>query len=814
MRTSYSARIFPFLFLFLSLSCGSPERPERSRTLEVDGLEEPVEVVRDQWGVNHIFARTQHDLFFAQGFLAARDRLFQFEIWRRQATGTMAELLGPREVRRDQGARLFRFRGDMERELQHYHPQGKAIIEAYVAGVNAWIDRVLRDTSLLPLPMRMLGLLPGHWSPAVVISRHQGLLGNVQLELRTGRAVARLGAETVEKLAWFHPGHPDLRLDPAVDGSLLEADILGLYHAYRRRVTFRRSDLLPRWRRDTAALTFLNGTVPPDPPGSDDLFTGSNNWVVSGNRMADGNTYMANDPHRTLAIPSLRYMVHLNAPGWNVAGAGEPEIPGVSIGHNDHGAWGLTVFFTDGEDLMVYDLNPHDLTEYRYRGRWKKMEEEYDTIRVRGYAAVPVVHRYTLHGPVSYIDTLHRKAYAVRCAWLEPGGAPYLASLRMDQAHSWKTFRDACSYSNIPGENMVWAGRDGTIGWQAVGIAPRRPHFSGLVPVPGDGRYEWDGYLPILKKPHRSNPPEGFIATANQNITPPDYPYRDAIGYFWRDPFRGERLNEVLEQGRHMTMLDMKKLQTDYFSIPARELVPRLLHLTLPDTLAVVRDLLKGWDYRLDSSSVAAGIYNAWENSLMTLAEERFVPAAGRGLITLSLTKVIGWLDHPDSIFPAPAERQRDAFLTEAFRRACDTLTRWVGDDPSHWKLGSYHYVEILHPLGGVTAAPFAARLNAGPAPRGGNAYCPNVTGTTRNQHKGASFRIIVNTGDWDCTQAINTPGQSGNPTSPYYRNLFDTWVQDRYFPLYFSREKILTVAAERLTLRPTKRKNPHKAHL
>lgn len=205
---------------------------------------------------------------------------------------------------------------------------------------------------------------------------------------------------------------------------------------------------------------------------------------------------MANDPHRTIAVPSLRYMAHLVAPGWNVIGGGEPEIPGISIGHNEHGAWGLTVFRTDGEDLYVYELHPEDPNQYKYKGEWRTMETLQETIPIKGKKDTTVTLSYTLHGPVTLKDESNNVAYAVRCAWLEPGGAPYLASLRMDQAKTWEAFREACSYSNIPGENMVWADRKGTIGWQAVGIAPKRPNFSGLVPVPGDGRYEWDATCP------------------------------------------------------------------------------------------------------------------------------------------------------------------------------------------------------------------------------------------------------------------------------------------------------------------------------
>jgi len=231
---------------------------------------------------------------------------------------------------------------------------------------------------------------------------------------------------------------------------------------------------------------------------NDSLAIGSNNWVVSGDLMKDGNTYMANDPHRRIAVPSLRYMAHLVAPGWNVIGGGEPEIPGISIGHNEYGTWGLTVFETDGEDLYVYDLNPKNPNQYKYKDNWVDMNIISETVKVKGQDDVTVDLYFTQHGPVAYIDKENLKAYAVRCAWLEPGGSPYLASLRMDQAKTWEEFREACNYSHIPGENMIWADNEGNIGWQAVGIAPIVTNFGGMVMVPGDGGNEGDGDQPIL----------------------------------------------------------------------------------------------------------------------------------------------------------------------------------------------------------------------------------------------------------------------------------------------------------------------------
>lgn len=782
------------------LSCASKEGNE----LLIDGLQEPVEIIRDEWGINHIYANNQHDLFFAQGYAAAKDRLFQFEIWRRQATGTVAEILGKRELNRDIGTRLFKFRGDLTQELNHYHEDGEEIINAYTQGVNAYIEEILATPDQLPIEFKILNIVPGKWTSDVVISRHQGLLGNIGLELDIARAVAKLGEDKVKDLNWFHPKDPDLSIDPSINQDLLFDDILELYNAYRKPVRFKKSDILPEYRNSTNENTIASVIE-----NNDDAFSiGSNNWVVNGTLMEDGNTYMANDPHRTIAIPSLRYMVHLVAPGWNVIGGGEPEIPGISIGHNEYGAWGLTVFRTDGEDLYVYELNPDNNRQYLYNGNWEDMNVIAETIKVKGQEDVTVDLLYTRHGPVTYVDSLNHKAYAVRSAWLEPGGSPYLASLRMDQAKTWEEFREACNYSHIPGENMIWADKDGNIGWQSVGIAPIRRNFSGLIPVPGDGRYEWDGYLPIIQKPNSLNPAKGFFSSANQNVTPDDYEHWDAIGFSWADPFRGERVEEVLGEGSKLSMDDMKALQVDYQSIPARMLVPYLLDIPLTGKSAEARDKLRGWNFTLDPNSIEAAIYVAWENEISTLAASKFISESGKGIINrIQLKKIIDWIVEPDSRFGSNPNQGRDEFLSDAFENGIAYLENSLGDDMNKWQYGQekFKHTYMSHALGELVNEDLKAKLDVGPLPRGGNSQTPGSTGGNNRQSSGASFRIIVNTGDWDAAVGTNGPGQSGNPDSPFYNNLFEPWAKDQYFPVYYSREKIETIAADRTVLSPKK---------
>jgi len=800
------------LTAIVSLAIGSAAaNAQGDSSVNIEGLDQRVEILKDKWGISHIYAQTEHDLFFAQGYSAARDRLFQFEIWRAQATGTTAALFGPRMVDRDHGTRLFKFRGPMADEMNHYHPRGVDIITAFVHGVNAYIDEALDDPDSLPLPFKLLGIQPQHWTEEVVISRHQGLLGNIGQELNIGRAVCAIGEDAVRELQYFHPHDPILTLDPMIDcESLLENDILHLYTSYRSSIKFEPNDIVASTNRNTAqtyaqiASAVKAEDINLKEHDLDDI--GSNNWVVSGDLTQDGWPMMINDPHRAQSVPSLRYWVHLVGPGWNVIGGGEPEIPGVSIGHNEQGAWGLTVFGTDGEDLMVYETNPANPNQYRYQGRWEDMQVIEEVIEVKGSDSVMVELKYTRHGPVSFEDTDKNLAYAVRPAWMEVGGAPYLASLRMDQATTWEEFRDATNYSHIPGENMIWADRDGNIGWQAVGIAPLRRNFSGLVPVPGDGRYEWDGYLEIKQKPKAFNPGVGYIETSNSNYTPPDYPNLDAIAYTWTDPYRWARGSELLSSGRKFNMSDMIEFQHDYLSIPARSLVPFFKDLRADDRqVEAARQMLMDWDFRLDKGSIEAGIYVAFERQLLDNIETLKVPEEASDFLNVGMKTSIDMLLAPDGDFGSDPLAGRDEFLLNTLSQAVATLREKLGSNIQDWVYGQadYKHALIRHPLGAAVSEEIRSRLELGPLPRGGNGFTLGATGSGDNQTSGASFRIFIDTRDWDNTLGMNTPGQVGDPDSPLYDNLFELWAKDKVFPAFYSRDKIETVLFETVDLIP-----------
>ena len=796
-RVFFALPIACLALMLVSPAFGEPE------VLSVDGLAEPVEILRDKWGISHIYARNEGDLFFAQGFNVARDRLFQLEMWRRQATGTLAEIQGSRALPHDVGARLLRYRGDMADELGRYHPRGTAIVEGFVKGINAYVDATERNPSLLPVEFRALGIKPGRWTPEVVVSRHNGLFRNATQEVQAARLVRMIGEDRTRELLDLHPGRPRITPDPALDLGTLREEVLSIYKASRTALRFRPEDVEPAYRG--LPLAFEEGDEGLDSGSAGTQ--GSNNWVVSGARTVSGKPIMANDPHRTIDNPSLRYWVHLVAPGWDVVGGGEPALPGVSIGHNQRGAWGFTIFSVDQEDLYAYETDPADPDRYKFKDGWEAMRVERESIGVKGRGAVEATLKFTRHGPVIFEDRAAHKAYALRAAWLEPGTAPYLASLRVDQASTWAEFVEGCDYFRTPSENLVWADVDGHIGWKVVGLAPVRRGWDGLVPVPGDGRFEWDGFLPPADLPSEFDPPRGWFASANQDNLPPGYPH--SVGFQWAEAFRFDRIGELLKGDKSLDVADMEKFQHDEMSTFARSLVPLLLKLR-PEGKEAREALgrLAKWDYVLDRDSVPAAIGATWEKAVRMAVWERVVPREAREVLpvrNLPVGSVIRWLTHPDSRFGPDPIAGRDALLLEAFDSALAALEKRLGADQAGWKYGqpALKHAWLLHPLGPAVEAGLRDRLDVGPLPRGGSAHTVNSTSDSDNQGTGASFRVIADTSDWDRSVGTNVPGQSGDPASPHYRDLFEPWAEGRYFPVSYARAKVEAVAEAKTLLLP-----------
>ena len=396
------------------------------------------------------------------------------------------------------------------------------------------------------------------------------MTGNAVPELKYARALTELGADKAAKLFHFDPA---VALDP-VSG----VDLEGLS-----------PELLKNLVGSDRPIEF------PGQPRE-----GSNNWTVSGTLTASGKPLLANDPHRVLALPSLRYMVHLVAPGWNVIGAGEPSLPGVALGHNEHIAWGFTIFGLDQQDLYIEELNPDNPLEYRTEAGWRPMVIRREEFLIKGAAARTVDLKFTRHGAVLWEDG--RRALALRWVGSEPGTAGYLASLAVDRAQNWTQFEAAVARWKVPAENIVYADRAGNIGEHSVGLAPVRS-WTGLLPVPGAGNYAWARFLSASELPHSLNPAAGFVATANHRMIPEHYPYR--VGFKWEPPYRFERIRSVIESARQvrhkLTIADLEALQNDVVSLPALALQTLVRSSALRDNPALTEFLR--WDGELARES-------------------------------------------------------------------------------------------------------------------------------------------------------------------------------------------------------------------
>ncbi|HEX9893919.1 MAG TPA: penicillin acylase family protein [Gemmatimonadales bacterium] len=727
--------------------------------IRVAGLDSAVEVRRDRWGVPHIYARTVRDLFFAQGFVAAQDRLWQIDMWRRIGEGRVSEVLGPEYLERDRFARLLKYRGDMEAEWASYAPDTRLIVTAFVAGLNAWV-RVARERP--PIEYSLLGFLPEPFADDVPLQRMAALAmtGNATSEIERAAAVTILGRARAERLFPLDPLRP---LDPApgVDLSALSAHSLGAtYDAYRN-LNYSRID-------------------------------GSNNWVVSGSHTATGKPLLANDPHRAITTPSLRYLTHLVGPGWNVIGAGEPAVPGVAGGHNQRIGFGFTIVGMDQQDVYVERLGrcPTGSTRrcYLTGTGWRPVRTQVDTIPVKGHPARMVQLEFTEHGPIVAEDSTGR-GFVIKFVGAEPGTAGYLAQISINRATDWESFKAATARWKLPTENLVYADVDGNIGWVGAGLMPIRS-WTGMLPVPGDGRYEWQGFLPFADLPMSFNPPSGVIATANHNILPPGY--TKPLSYEWAEPSRFNRIVEVLTGRKGWTRQDFERLQHDELSIPARELVPLLLAAgQRQGTKGAAWEQMTEWDYVMRKEAAAPLLFAAWLDSLSSggfaLAAGAEARALGRaGVTSLELPVLVRLVKEPG----------RDSLLVGSFEAAAAALRDRFGDDPAHWRWGAVHRASFRHPL--------VRALDLPEASRGGHWTTVHMTGGPNlRQAYGASFREILDFADWDNSVATSVPGQSGQPGSPFYGNLRPLWERGEYFPLVYSRAAVERNTVHVLILTP-----------
>lgn len=779
-----------------------------SVSYSVSGLQGPAEILVDPLGIPHIYAESLYDVFFAQGFNAARDRLWQIDLWRRRGLGRLAEIFGASYVERDRASRLFLYRRHMYHEWLAYGSDTKRVVTAFVSGINEYVRLTEREPELLPIEFGKMGYRPSLWSPEDVVRiRSHGLNRNVETEVKRAR-VMRDFEPKVEALRSLLEPPWEITVPEGLDLSLVPDDVLAIYDLATSPAEFTEEVL------GHAVDNSETGRRPRKAQNE-----GSNNWVVSQDRTATGRPILANDPHRAQSVPSLRYIVHLVAPGLSVIGAGEPILPGISIGHNGHIAFGLTLFAIDQEDLYIYETNPKNSSEYRYAGRWEPMEVEKQTIPIKGGEPAEVELKYTRHGPIIYEDPERRVAFAVRAAWLEPGMAPYLGSIDYMRAKDWDSFLAAMNRWGAPSVNQVYADTEGNIGWKPVGLVPKRPNWDGLLPVPGDGRYEWAGFEDMDELPVEFNPACGWIATANEMNLPEGYPYRDhKLGFEWFTMFRRQRIDEVLGKDPDHTLQDSVNLQADFLSVPARRIVAKLDELRPEDPkVEVALELLREWDCRLSKESAPAALFEVWYRlHLRGALVGRVVPPEARDALREDsfesdaevgdATVILELIESPDERLGPEPTKARDEVILSSLREAFEHLERLLGSDPGAWEWGKLHHALFTHPLSPLADEETRGQMNVGPRPRGGSGDTVGNTGyrvEDFRQTGGSTWRMVVDVGRWDNSRVMNAPGQSGDPRSPHYSDLFSMWARNETFLMLYSRGKIEVASKQRITLSP-----------
>jgi penicillin amidase len=765
------------VWLILCVSSTACERPARqappsplppaSGVLAIAGLAAPARVIRDRWGVPHIYAETQDDLFLAQGFVQAEDRLFQMDLWRRSVQGRLSEVLGSNFIERDAMTRRMQYRGDVRADWSSYGPDVETIANAFVRGVNAWVD-IARDR--LPEEFILAGWRPERWTADDLLSRTDAFVpgSDAIAEVFRARLVAAVGARDADALLPRAPGGP-ARVPRELDVttiSYLVADAL----------------------RSVGAAPFFSGLAAPVPllRASPDPSTGSNAWAVSGARSATGSPLLASDPHRRLAHPSLGYLVHLNAPGWNVIGATAPWRPGVVIGHNDNVAWGMTALDVDDQDLYVEKVNPANPHQVDDHGAWVDTTVMAGSIGVRGREKpLAFTPEFTRHGVLVASDSEHHLAFAVRWTGFEPGTAPEIASLGVDRAHSDVELRAALGRWKLPAVVVVYASADGQIGSHAAALVPVRRGWTGALPVPGwTGAYEWQGWRSPEDRSSSVDPRSGYVASANDNIA------------------RLRRLEQVFRSSSTFAIDDFERLQHDTLAWNAGRLVPLLARVRSERTdVEDARNRLLQWDRRLTVDSDAATLYVLWERQLLReLAATRIAPelvdefvARARDVLVPSLTK-------PSPPWFAGLSGARDHLILGALAAVVDEAPSRRQDKFPPW--GDIHTALFRHPLAIGESA--RKRFDIGPFARPGYADTVMSTGGTQlEQSAGASFSAIFDVADWDRSMATNAPGQSGSPTSPHFADLAKIWSAGEYFPLPFSDAAVQASAETTLTLVP-----------
>ncbi|MDT8306257.1 MAG: penicillin acylase family protein [Anaerolineae bacterium] len=792
--------------------------PQTDGRLELEGLQDVVHVYRDEYGVPQIYAMNEHDLYFAQGFVHAQDRFWQMEFWRHIGQGRISEITGEAGLESDRFIRTVGWNRMAEASTAYVAeeaPETMAILEAYSAGVNAYLAQQGDDVSI---NRRILGLVGEPWEIepwepldtigwGIVMARE--LSGNWEEELDRAAVARELGEATAASL---HPAYP-FEERPVIAPTEL------LHNRDELAPAGAQSQLLPEgvdWGR-------VDMTLVGEPPvlglALGATAVGSNSWVVTGEHTESGLPILANDPHLGIQMPSIWYQMGLHGPGLNVSGFSFAGAPGIVIGHNEHIAWSMTNVGPDVQDLYIERINPSNPDQYEFQGSWEDMEIITERILVNGGEPVDLPVRITRHGPIlnEVIDG-ESDVLAMRWTAMEPNAIFHSLSL-LNRAQNYEEFREALRYFDVPAQNFVYADVEGNIAYQTPGRIPIRANGMGLVPVPGwTGEYEWEGYIPYEELPALFNPERGYIVTANNSVVDEAYPH--FISYDWNDGDRAQRIEELLlaqiESGGPFSVADMTRIQMDAKSLLAESYIPLLAGLSSDEPrVQAALERLRGWDMQAKVDSVPAALFEIFTMQLadVVLADELgaardryFNNEASQRIFFHALAEQpdAAWWDDTTTTV---TETQRQAIM-----QALDQTVAWfednVGNDVEKWTWGELHTATFVSdPLGQSGIAPMEALVNRGPYRVGGTTSAVNATRWSWSEPAAVttlpSLRMVLNLSDFDSSLAIHTTGQSGHPFHPHYDDLIPMWQTGEYYPMVFTPSAITEATAEHLRLFP-----------
>lgn len=813
--------------------------PQTQGTLQLKGLQAPVDVLRDGNGVPHLYADNTADLFKAQGFVTAQDRFYQMDFWRHLGAGRLSELLGKGTVKTDKFLRTLGWHRVAEQEYASAPPDTRLVLDAYAAGVNAYVSA--RSAADLSLEYSVLGLTglsnyrPEPWTGADTLAWGKAMAwnlgGNMDAEIQRAVLNQVIGVEKTNAYMPLYPhgDHPVIVPTPAFGAAAAEP-LAGL----------------DAQLQDVAALT-----------GGAFRGIGSNDWVIAGSRTTTGMPLLANDPHLGIRMPSIWYEVGLHcrtvnaACPYDVVGYSFPGVPAVIIGHNARIAWGVTNVGPDVQDLFIEKINPANPNQYQVNGAWVDMQVSQETIKVLNGPDQTVTIRTTRNGPLvtgtsvmtstqsitnslgvaaaspitNVLDSLQANAaqlgadpaaqyaYALRWTALQPGTL-FQSVFKLNRARNWDDFRIALRDWDVPSQNFVYADVDGNIGYQTPGNIPIRKKGNGLLPVPGwTDDYQWTGYIPFDQLPSSFNPPQGFIATANNAVVGPDYPYILALD--WDMGYRAQRIVDMIQAKPKLSMDDIAAIQGDNQNLGAAEVLPSLLALKFDDAqLAAGQQSLAKWDQQMHMSSGPAALYAAFFRHLLAdtfnddLPDRYWPGGSDNNWITVrNLLKdpQSSWWDNQTT----PAVETRDDILRQAFTEGYAELEQRFGA-PGNWSWGALHgSIFDNESLGRSGVKPIEAIFNRGPFPTSGGTAIVNATSfdvTNDDPYRTTSvpsMRMIVDVANFENTRMIHTTGQSGHAFAPHYIDMADRWRLIQYAIMPFGRPAVEAAAAEKLTLTP-----------